>query len=154
MKLRQLTCMLMACALVLGSIISPVQATDVSDEAVIWLEDLEWEWIDLSELEYETGPMPLTTDKIDKSISQFSIVCVPSFMDFDANDLVTFNCSYSPSSASVDFGVISSAGKFYSINGKEGSINQAIRINQAGKYAVAIRNNSSQTVSVVGFVNY
>ena len=146
--------MLMACALVLGSIISPVQATDVSDEAVIWLEDLEWEWIDLSELEYETGPMPLTTDKIDKSISQFSIVCVPSFMDFDANDLVTFNCSYSPSSASVDFGVISSAGKFYSINGKEGSINQAIRINQAGKYAVAIRNNSSQTVSVVGFVNY
>ena len=35
-----------------------------------------------------------------------------------------------------------------------GSINQAIEISQAGSYQVAIRNNSSQTVSVTGFVDY
>lgn len=75
-------------------------------------------------------------------------------IDFNADDTVSFNCSYSPSSASMDFGVIASSGQFYYINVKGGSISQAIRINQAGSYAVAIRNNSSQTVRVVGFVDY
>ncbi len=54
----------------------------------------------------------------------------------------------------MDFGVIASDGKFYSINVKGGSINQTLGIRQAGSYAVAIRNNSSQTVRVIGFVEY
>ena len=50
--------------------------------------------------------------------------------------------------------MIDSDGRFYYISVKEGSFNQAIRISQSGSYTVAIRNNSSQTVCVVGFVNY
>ena len=70
------------------------------------------------------------------------------------NDMIEFTCSYSPSSANVDIGVIAPDSKFYKINGEEGSINKTIKVSQTGSYLVAIRNNSSQTVRVVGFVNY
>ena len=147
-------CMLMACTLMLIGVITPARAAEAPGE-VISLEDLNWEWVDLPAVEYpEEGILPLTSASASRQYAPHSISYVTSFMDFDANDVVTFNCSYSPSSASVDFGVIASTGKFYSINVKGGSISRSIEINQAGSYAVAVRNNSSQTVRVVGFVNY
>ncbi len=54
----------------------------------------------------------------------------------------------------MDFGVIAPDGYFYFLNVEGGSINQSIRVSQSGSYAVAVRNNSSNTVFVVGFVNY
>ena len=154
MKTRRLMCMLMACTLMLIGVITPARAAEAPGE-VISLEDLNWEWVDLPAVEYpEEGILPLTSASASRQYAPHSISYVTSFMDFDANDVVTFNCSYSPSSASVDFGVIASTGKFYSINVKGGSISRSIGINQAGSYAVAVRNNSSQTVRVVGFVNY
>lgn len=153
MKTRRLMCMLMACTLMLIGVITPARAAEAPGE-VISLEDLNWEWVDLPAVEYpEEGILPLTSASASRQYAPHSISYVTSFMDFDANDVVTFNCSYSPSSASVDFGVIASTGKFYSINVKGGSISRSIEINQAGSYAVAVRNNSSQTVRVVGFVN-
>lgn len=147
-------CMLMACTLMLIGVITPARAAEAPGE-VISLEDLNWEWVDLPAVEYpEEGILPLTSASASRQYAPHSISYVTSFMDFDANDVVTFNCSYSPSSASVDFGVIASTGKFYSVNVKGGSISRSIEITQAGSYAVAIRNNSSQTVRVVGFVNY
>lgn len=155
MKMKRLMCALLACSSILGGIISAAQAVEAPNETVVRLEDLTWERIDLSTVEhYQAEPMPLTTDKLDQSVPGNSIGFVTTFIDLSVNDLVTFDCSYSPSSASMDFGVIASSGQFYYINVKGGSISQAIRINQAGSYAVAIRNNSSQTVRVVGFVDY
>ena len=43
---------------------------------------------------------------------------------------------------------------FYSVNVTEGSIDQAIEVNQRGNYTFAVQNNSSETVKVSGFVNY
>ena len=153
MNIRRLMCTLLDSFTVLGCTISSAGAAEVPDETIVWLEDMEW--VDLPIVEYwDINPMPLTTDSIDKSISKYSIGYVTHSIDLNANDMVTFNCSYSPLSASIDFGVIASNGRFYYINVKEGSINQTIRISQSGSYTVAIRNNSSQTVRVVGFVNY
>ncbi|MCI9288485.1 MAG: hypothetical protein HFF23_03195 [Oscillospiraceae bacterium] len=155
MKMKRLMCALLACSSILGGIISAAQAVEAPNETVVRLEDLTWERIDLSTVEHcAAGPMPLATGQIDQSISGKTIIYVTNLIDFNADDTVSFNCSYSPSSASMDFGVIASSGQFYYINVKGGSISQAIRINQAGNYAVAIRNNSSQTVRVVGFVDY
>ncbi|MCI8840230.1 MAG: hypothetical protein HFF24_07875 [Oscillospiraceae bacterium] len=50
--------------------------------------------------------------------------------------------------------LIAPDGYFYFLNVEGGSINQSIRVSQSGSYAVAVRNNSSYTVSVVGFVTY
>lgn len=72
----------------------------------------------------------------------------------EAGETVTINASYSPFSASMDFGLIAPDGYFYYINVNNGSINKTIRVNERGNYMLAVRNNSSSTVSVVGYVNY
>ena len=75
-------------------------------------------------------------------------------LPLEIGDTVTINCSYSPASTSMDFGVIAPDGYFYYFNVKGGSINRSILVSQRGSYSVAIRNKSTHTVTVVGFVNY
>lgn len=75
-------------------------------------------------------------------------------LHLEYGETVTITASYSPASASVDFGLIDSDGVFYPVRGSNGSINQTIRIDLRGTYTFAVRNNSSYKVSVSGFVNY
>lgn len=72
----------------------------------------------------------------------------------EAGEEVTITASYSPRSASLDFGIISPDGMFYSVNVTDGSVNDTFEVDQRGSYTLAVRNNSSQTVSVSGYVNY
>ena len=152
MKIKRLICMLLVCATMICGSFTPAGAVQAPAGDIIWMEDMEWDLLDPSTVIYD-GAAPLTTGSVNTDISPFSTKAI-SQISLKSGDALTFNCSYSPSSASMDFGVITSTGRFYHINVKEGSINQAIRISQDGSYAVAIRNNSSQTVRVVGFVDY
>lgn len=72
----------------------------------------------------------------------------------EVGESVTINCSYSPRSADVDFGLIAPNDRFYHIAGQNGSINQTINVDMRGEYYLAIRNNSNNIVSVYGFINY
>ena len=72
----------------------------------------------------------------------------------EVGEAVTIKASYTPSSASVDFGLIAPDGLFYSVNVTNGNIDQTIVVNQRGNYTFAIRNNSFLDVIVVGFLNY
>lgn len=72
----------------------------------------------------------------------------------EAGEGVTINCSYSPRSASVDFGLIAPNGRYYYMAGKNGSVNREIVVDERGEYYLAICNNSDNLVSVYGFVNY
>lgn len=72
----------------------------------------------------------------------------------EAGDEITITATYSPRSASVDFGVIAPDGLFYSVNRTNGSVDYTFEVDERGSYTLAIRNNSSQTVSVSGYVNY
>ena len=56
----------------------------------------------------------------------------------EVGETVTINASYSPRSASVDFGLIAPDGLFYSLNTDNGSINKSIEVNQRGHYTLAI----------------
>lgn len=154
MKQKSILWALLVCVAMIGSFVAPADASDTCAE-YLWLEDLESEWVDLSSLANCEGSISSrTTKSIDGHIPSLALCPIIQLISLQANDLVTFNCSYSPSSASMDFGVIAPNGRFYYVNVKEGSINQAIRISQSGSYTLAIRNNYSQTVRVVGFVNY
>ena len=75
-------------------------------------------------------------------------------LPLEAGETVTINASYSPASASMDFGLIAPDGYFYYVNVDSGSINKTIRVDERGNYLLAVRNNSNRTVSVVGYVNY
>ena len=87
----------------------------------------------------------IPANKIGSADMQFSLA---------AGESVTINASYFPTIASVDFGLVDSDGIFHYVTAHEGTINQTIRISEQGNYTFAIRNNSSSTVTVSGFVNY
>ena len=72
----------------------------------------------------------------------------------EVGEIVTIKASYSPFSASVDFGLIAPDGLFYGLNTDTGSFDKAIEVSQRGYYTLAVRNNSSQTINVSGYVNY
>lgn len=109
MKIRRWIGALLACITMLGSIIPPAAAMQQPQESIIWLDDLEWEWIDPSTVECrEDGILPRTRVSVDGSYSAHSIYAVTPYVYLQAHNTVTFNCSYSPSSVSMDFGVITS----------------------------------------------
>ncbi len=69
-------------------------------------------------------------------------------------DTIKYDCTYTPKSASVDFGFIAPDGLFYSLNSTSGSINKSIEVSQTGQFTLAIRNNESYAVTVTGTVRY
>lgn len=77
-----------------------------------------------------------------------------SSFPLEIGEVVTIKATYSPFSASVDFGLIAPDGLFYGLNTNNGVFDKAIEVNQRGYYTLAVRNNSSETISVSGYVNY
>ena len=72
----------------------------------------------------------------------------------EIGEVVTIKASYSPFSSDVDFGVIAPDGLFYSVNVTDGSVDWSLKVSQRGTYTLAVRNNSNETISVSGYVNY
>lgn len=72
----------------------------------------------------------------------------------EAGETVTIKATYSPFSASVDFGLVDPNGVFYYLTASNGSFDKTIRVEERGNYIFAVRNNSSGSVSVSGYVNY
>lgn len=136
-------------------LMATVSVARATSSHVILQEDMECEMLDFSTVEeWAEIPVPYTTARLERTVSANHTSAASGTIIMEANTYIKFNCSYSPSSASMDFGVIDSTGRFYFINVKGGSICQTIQISQRNSYTVAIRNNSSQTVRVVGFVEY
>ena len=71
-----------------------------------------------------------------------------SSFPLEVGEVVTIKATYSPFSASVDFGLIAPDNLFYGLNTKSGSFDEAIEVTQRGNYVLAVRNNSSQTIHV------
>ncbi len=72
----------------------------------------------------------------------------------EAGETVTIKATYSPFSASVDFGLVDPDGIFHYLRGSNGTFDKTIKVDKRGNYLFAVRNNSSGSVSVSGFVNY
>lgn len=143
---------LLAISLVLCCLCIPAAA--VSDDGIIAMDDLNWETVtepvDVWENQTQTRvtgsiKMDVPAGETNKSRDKFSL---------DVGDVVTFDCVYSPTSANVNYGVIAPDGRFYSLNTSSGRLNRAIRVSQRGTYSLAVRNNSTSTISVSGFVSY
>ena len=77
-----------------------------------------------------------------------------SSFPLEVGEVVTIKATYSPFSASVDFGLIAPDGLFYGLNTTTGSFDRSIEVTQRGHYYLAVRNNSSSVISVSGYVNY
>lgn len=94
------------------------------------------------------------TGKFDTEVPGNSTVKAGSSFPLEVGEVVTIKATYSPFSASVDFGLIAPDGLFYGLNTTTGSFDKAIKVSQRGRYYFAVKNNSSETINVSGYVNY
>lgn len=114
--------------------------------------------VDAAEMETEAKTCSLVIERasgrFSMDIGKQSTAAADISFPLEIGETVTINASYSPRSASVDFGLIAPDGLFYSLSGKNGSFNETFKADQRGNYTLAVQNNSNFEISVSGFVNY
>lgn len=155
MKLKKILMVFLIWLALVGTLGQTAQAQNAKPLSFIKMEDMRCEEIDLTQMGLLNSSTTVRiTGSINGEIPAHQAYGKDGAISLVPSQIITFNCSYSPSSVSMDFGVIAPDGYYYYINTRGGSINQSIAVSQRGDYIVAIRNNSSQTVRVVGFVDY
>lgn len=155
MSLKKSLQITLMCAIAIGCLCVTANAQDVEHKQILNLEEMECEQVEtlcVSALKKNT--MVCSTNYINATVAGYAHSVSNQKVYLVDRGIISINCSYSPSAASVGFGVIAPDGYFYFLNVEGGNINRSIRVNQNGSYAVAIRNNSSDTIYVAGFVNY
>ena len=126
-----------------------------ANEEVINLSDMAY--VDLDDRQYvidDNLNYTRATTSVSWSVKPNILKKADTTFPMEAGECVTINCSYTPRWAEVDFGLVAPDNRFYYFSGKEGSINRAIKIDDRGEYRFAVYNNSSNTVSVTGFIEY
>ena len=134
MKMRKRLSLMLALALVTGSFVSSTTAVEsqISSEPV-------------SAIERASG-------WFSETVSAGKTKKLGSGISLRVGEIVNFDASYSPSDASVDFGIVDSSNVFYYINSTTGSVDGDVAIPVTGSYTPAIRNNSSGSISVAGII--
>ena len=135
MKLKKSFCLLLACIFALSCLVMDAGAVRAETEA-------------------DTLVIERASGRFSMDIGKQSTASADSSFPLNAGDTVTIKATYSPRSASVDFGLIAPDEAFYSTNTTNGSFSETIKVDQRGYYTLAIRNNSDSTVSVSGTVTY
>lgn len=139
MKMRRCFGLVLALALAVSSLGASVMAAESLD------------YLDYEEV---TTVIPRASGRFSTTISAGTVKKIGDGISMEVGNAVLFNASYSPSSASVDFGLIDSDNVFHYINITDGSINCGISVDKRGTYTPAIRNNSSDPVYVTGILEY
>ena len=154
MRIKKFLAVFLACAITMGALSLTASADTGHSDDILRMEDMKREMIDVSKVEVLEESSMRATGSINSDIPANTLGVSDIKFSLEVGETVTINCSYSPAFANMDFGVIAPDGYFYFLSVKEGSINRSIAVSQRGGYLMAIRNNSSHTVSVAGFVNY
>lgn len=94
------------------------------------------------------------TNRVNITAMPNKTATIGTSLSMEIDETVTINCTYSPRTADVDFGLITPRGTFVFVEGEDGSCNQTIQVSQTGDYYFAVRNNSSNDVEVLGYVYY
>ena len=128
----------------------PATAADQNAENV-HLRELKREILEISD---ESILQARAFGSINVSISANSNKAARKDLSLSAGESVTIDCSYSPVTASVDFGLVAPDGYFYYERVTGGSIDKTITVDEYGSYTFVIRNNSSDTVQVIGTIKY
>lgn len=154
MWIKRLCAVFLVCTIMTGAAVLPASAVE-TEGATLYLEDLKYELVDWSTVQYfDYVSDSRTTALFDVELPSRQIAAMDLVLTLQASSTVRFECTYSPSSASMDFGLVDATGHFYYLSASDGNINRTIRIKTGGMYTVAIRNNSDGAVTVVGNIYY
>ena len=144
MRIKKMFCLLLALAVSFGCLTVNAGAAEVETQFHTLVV----------EAQFYSLAIERASGRFSMDIGKQSTVAADMSFPLEIGESVTINASYSPRSASVEFGLIAPDGLFYSLSGKNGSFNEAFKVDQRGNYTLAVQNNSNFTVSVSGFVNY
>ncbi len=140
MQMKRMLCMVLCCVLLVGVISLSANASEVQATNL--------------ELSFDNFVSSCATGSFNWTIPAKTNATGDIVFPLAAGETVTIKASYSPFSASVDFGVIAPDGNYYGFNVTSGSIDKTIRVSENGDYILQVRNNSSTEIEVSGFVNY
>lgn len=126
-----------------------------SEEEIINLTDMKYVVLDDSQIVIDDNiNHSRATISVSWTVPVNTLKRAKETFPMEVGESVTINCSYTPRGAEVDFGLIAPNNRFYYIAGSQGSINRTILIDERGEYRFAVCNNSSNTISVTGFIEY
>ncbi|MBS5549810.1 MAG: hypothetical protein KHX40_11560 [Oscillospiraceae bacterium] len=153
MKFTKYIAFMLLCTIMLNGMGIPAAAQE--NTAILENEHVVVEFPNIEEDSFDvSNNTTRATNRFDWSIPSGVTKKANTAFSLDADETVTINCTFSPRNSDVDFGLIAPNGRFYYTNADGGSFNNSIRVNETGKYYLAIRNNSDQTIQVMGFVYY
>lgn len=155
MKLKEIFAVTLSFILLIGCFSIDIGASCNQYNPDLCLDDIEYKPLSPSDFKRESIPIvSYALGILNQTMPANSIGYSSERIYLDVNEVIVLNCSYSPSSANVNFGLIAPDGLFYYVNSSNGSIHQSIQVTERGYYTIAIENMSSYTISVTGYVNY
>ena len=131
--MRKIVCMVLACVVIMGNLCISAAAAGEYTESSVGI---------LASGSFNMSVSPNGKSQADKTFP------------LEAGETVRIYATYSPDDASVDFGLIDPDGIFHYFNVTDGTIDKTIEIAERGNYRLAVKNNSSKTVKISGFVKY
>ena len=149
MKLKGL-CSALLCVLLLNSVNIPASALSQESTSIIPANSV----VEISNLEFVSTHSARATNRLNWSIASSVTKKSSTTLDLDVNETVTFNCSFTPSSSNVYFGLIASDGNFHCSAATNGRFKGTIKVPKTDKYYLAVYNNSGSTIQVTGTVSY
>lgn len=150
MKLRRFGIVTLACILMVGCLGMTARAECLSENNTVHYDTTD----EARREALSSNVIGRAMQTINTTVSANMVGVADESFPLEAEEIVKLNCTYSPDSASIDFGLIAPDGTFYFINSTSGSIHQSIKVGKRGDYTLAIRNNSSGDVSIAGYVYY
>jgi len=149
MKLKGL-CSALLCVLLLNSVNIPTSAFSQESTNIIPANSV----VEISNLEFVSTHSARATNRLNWSIASSVTKKSSTTLDLDVNETVTFNCSFTPSSSNVYFGLIASDGSFHCSAATNGRFKGTIKVPKTDKYYLAVYNNSGSTIQVTGTISY
>ena len=149
MKLKGL-CSALLCVLLLNSVNIPASALSQESTNIIPANSV----VEISNLEFVSTHSARATNRLNWSIASSVTKKSSPTLDLDVNETVTFNCSFTPSSSNVYFGLIASDGSFHCSAATNGRFKGTIKVPKTDKYYLAVYNNSGSTIQVTGTISY
>lgn len=127
-------CVVVGCLLVTGT----AHEISMMPEALVQAETVE----------------PRATDRFTVVIPAASALQASDAFSLDRGETVTISAEYTPTSASVDIGLLDESERFTYVSGSGGSVSGRISVSSTGKYVLVVRNNSSTAITISGTVRY
>lgn len=131
--MKRIWSILLACAIVFSFAILPANAAEISESSYV---------------------ISRVSGRLEHKIPAKTTAYLTDEVSLDKGELITYNCTYTPKSASMDFGYVDSNSVFHYLNRTNGNIEKSLEIAGAGQYTLAIRNNEDYAVTVTGTVKY